>query len=61
MMETSTLQDSFCNNSKDDAVMNTLTDTEKCFYDDIRPALNTLVKHPSDEIVNNILAYSKSL
>ena len=29
------------------------------FYDSIKPKLNELVKDPSDETINKILAYSK--
>jgi hypothetical protein len=30
------------------------------FYNSIKPQLNELVKSPSDEIINKILAYSKT-
>jgi hypothetical protein len=29
------------------------------FYNSIKPQLNELIKDPSDEIISNILAYSK--
>ncbi len=32
---------------------------DEMFYNSIKPQLNELVKNPSDEIINKILAYSK--
>lgn len=32
----------------------------KLFYNSIKPQLNELIKDPSDEVINKILAHSKS-
>lgn len=62
MIETFTLnQDSFFNEENhEEAIMETLSQTELNFYKRITPVLNTLVKSPSDETINKILAFSKS-
>jgi|GEM_PF-3573776 len=61
-MKTSTFiqQNSFCNDYKD-ADMNTLTEIEIDFYEDIKPSLNSLLKNPSEEVVEKILAFSKTI
>lgn len=40
---------------------NMLSVEEFEFYENLKPALNQLVKAPSEETVNRILAFSKSL
>jgi len=62
MMETFTInQDSFFNEKKqEEVIMTTLDQRELDFYENIKPALNALVKNPSDETVNKILAFSKA-
>jgi hypothetical protein len=62
MMETFTInQDSFFNEGKqEEAIMTTLDQRELDFYESIKPALKALVKNPSDETVNKILAFSKA-
>ncbi len=62
MIETFTInQDSFFDEeNQEEAVMTMLNQRELDFYESIKPVLNTLVKNPSDETVNKILAFSKS-
>ena len=45
--------------SKNTVTMLVLEDLD--FYEGLKPALNQLLKTPSDDVVNRILAFSKSL
>lgn len=38
-----------------------LSENETAFYEMIRPTLNQIVKEPSEKVVQNILAFSKSI
>ncbi len=40
--------------------LNMLSTEEVEFYENLKPALNNLVKSPSEELVNRILAFSKT-
>jgi hypothetical protein len=37
-----------------------LDENDNFFYDNIKKELDSLVKDPSDEVINNILAYAKA-
>lgn len=38
-----------------------LSENESAFYEMIKPTLNQIVKEPSEKVVQNILAFSKSI
>ncbi|WP_154647872.1 hypothetical protein [Pedobacter arcticus] len=40
--------------------INMLSTEDVEFYENLKPALNNLVKSPSEDIVNRILAFSKT-
>ncbi len=63
MIETYTpTSNSICNDGTEPSKMNTVfTKSEICFYESIKPALNLLVKEPSEEKIREILAFSKAL
>ncbi|HTN20387.1 MAG TPA: hypothetical protein VL125_07925 [Pelobium sp.] len=63
MMETltPTLNSIVNNDEKSQNTVNMLTIEDSVFFESLKPALNQLVKTPSDETVNRILAFSKSL
>ncbi|MFD1630057.1 hypothetical protein [Pseudopedobacter beijingensis] len=62
MMKTSTIDNyELLNGDFKCDEMKALTEYEKEFYADITPALNSLVKSPSEEAISRILDYSKSL
>ncbi|MEO5910691.1 MAG: hypothetical protein ABIP95_07365 [Pelobium sp.] len=63
MIETSTpTTNSICNNETEIEEMNfKLSKEEIAFYESIQPALNKLVKQPSEQAIENILKFSKSL
>lgn len=62
MVETFTInEDSLSNEKKqEETIMETINQTELDFYESITPVLNNLIKNPSDDVVNKILAFSKS-
>ena len=63
MMETltPTLNSIVNDDEKSKNTLNMLTTEDVEFYESLKPALNQLVKTPSDDAVNRILAFSKSL
>jgi hypothetical protein len=63
MMETltPTLNSIVNDDEKSQNTFNMLTIEDTVFFESLKPALNQLVKTPSDETVNHILAFSKSL
>ena len=64
MIETFTQQNSELfdeQNNEEDAAMKNLTKEEHVFYEQLKPALNSLIKNPSEESINRILKYAKSL
>lgn len=58
---TPTLNSIVNNDEKSQNTVNMLTIEDSVFFESLKPALNQLVKTPSDETVNRILAFSKSL
>ncbi len=58
---TPTLNSIVNDDEKSQNTLNMLTIEDTVFFESLKPALNQLVKNPSDETVNRILAFSKSL
>ncbi len=53
---------SICNiETQNAASFSVFTETENSFYESIKPALNILVKEPSDESIQRVLNVSKSM
>jgi hypothetical protein len=52
---------SICNIAESDALFSELSEDEISFYESIKPALKNLVKEPSTESIQKIMAISKSL
>ena len=48
-------------NNEEETAMKNFTNEEHLFYEQLKPALNKLIKNPSEESINRILKYSKSL
>ncbi|WP_026904436.1 hypothetical protein [Pedobacter glucosidilyticus] len=48
-------------NNEEKTAMKNFTIEEHLFYEQLKPALNKLIKNPSEESINKILKYSKSL
>jgi hypothetical protein len=44
----------------DQLIQGDLDENDNFFYDNIKKELDSLVKDPSDEVINNILAYAKA-
>lgn len=63
MIETFTRnQDSLSNGKKqEENIMEAINQTELNFYESITPVLNNLIKNPSDDVIDRILAFSKSI
>jgi hypothetical protein len=64
MIETFTQQNSELfheKNNEEITAMKNLTEEEYAFYEQLKPALNSLIKNPSEESINRILKYAKSL
>lgn len=63
MMETltPTLNSIVNNDEKSRNTVNMLTIEDTVFFESLTPVLNQLIKTPSDETVNRILAFSNSL
>ena len=58
---TPTLNSIVNDDEKSQNTLNMLTIEDAVFFESLKPALNQLVKTPSDETVDRILAFSKSL
>ncbi len=58
---TPTLNSIVNNDEESKNTTNTLSNDEVEFYENLKPALNQIVKSPSHETVNRILSFSKSL
>lgn len=58
---TPTLNSIVNNDEESKNTTNTLSNDEVEFYENLKPALNQIVKSPSNETVNRILSFSKSL
>ena len=62
MIETLTpTLNSVINDDESKNATNMLSAEEFEFYENLKPALNQIIKAPSNETVNQILAFSKSL
>jgi hypothetical protein len=63
MIEISTpTSNSVCNDDTDgDSMISNFSKSEVEFYESIKTPLNSLVKEPSKEVIQKILAFSKSL
>ena len=64
MIETFTQQNSELfdeQNNEEETAMKNFTKEEHLFYEQLKPALKKLSKNPSEESINRILKYSKSL
>lgn len=48
-------------NIEEELIMNTITISEKDFYENLKPALNSIMIEPSNETVSQILNFSKSI